>query len=55
MLDAFAEIAAPLREKVEYAKSESRSLARTCDPLLSKLMSGEIRLRDVEKAAEGVA
>ena len=55
MLNAFAELAAPLREKVEHAKSESRSLARARDLLLPKLMSGEIRLRDVEKATEAVA
>ena len=34
---------------------EARSLAQTRDLLLPKLMSGEIRLRDAEKAVEAVA
>jgi type I restriction enzyme S subunit len=52
---AFAELVSPLRAKVECAKAENRSLAQTCDLLLPKLMSGEIRLRDAEKEVEAVA
>ena len=33
----------------------SLALAQTCDLLLPKLMSGEIRLREAEKAVEAVA
>jgi len=51
----FAELVAPLRVKIESAKTESRTLAQTRDLLLPKLMSGEIRLRDAEKAVEAVA
>lgn len=55
ILNAFAELVSPLREKIEHAKAESRSLAQTRDLLLPKLMSGEIRMRDAEKAVEAVA
>jgi type I restriction enzyme S subunit len=36
-------------------KAETRTLAQTRDLLLPKLMSGEIRLREAEKAVEAVA
>lgn len=52
ILTAFSELVSPLRAKVEHAKTESRSLAQTRDLLLPKLMSGEIRQKDVEKLAE---
>ncbi len=54
ILTAFAEVVSPFRAKIESAKIESRSLAQTRDLLLPKLMSGEIRLRDAEKAVEAV-
>lgn len=54
VLNAFGKIVSPLREKIEHAKAESHSLAQTRDLLLPKLMSGEIRLRDAEKAVEAV-
>lgn len=52
---AFAELVAPLRAKIESANIESRSLAQARDLLLPKLMSGEIRLREAERAVEAVA
>ena len=55
VLASFADLVSPIREKIEYAKAESRRLAQTRDLLLPKLMSGEIRLADVEKALEAVA
>ena len=55
LLNAFAELAAPLREKVEHAKLENRTLAQTRDLLLPKLMSGEIRLCEAERAVEAAA
>ena len=44
----------PLRAKIESAKIESRPLSQTRDILLPKLMSGEIRLREAERAVEVV-
>jgi type I restriction enzyme S subunit len=51
VLSAFADQVSTLRQKIESAKKESLSLVRTRELLLPKLMSGEIRLRDAEKAA----
>ncbi|MEM1149940.1 MAG: restriction endonuclease subunit S [Pseudomonadota bacterium] len=55
ILTAFAEVVLPFRSKIESAKAESRILALTRDLLLPKLMSGEIRLAEAEKAVEAVA
>ncbi len=51
VLTAFAELVSPMRAKVEHAKAESRTLAKTRDLLLPKLMSGEIRVSDAEHVA----
>lgn len=45
----YAEIASEMRNKIETAKLESRSLSQTRDFLLPKLMSGEVRVGDAEK------
>ncbi len=45
----------PLIEHTIKNKMESRKLAETRDLLLPKLMSGEIRLRDAERAVKAVA
>ena len=45
----------PLVERTIKNKLESRTLAQTRDLLLPKLMSGEIRLADAERAVEAVA
>jgi type I restriction enzyme S subunit len=42
----------PLFERAELAQDESETLAELRDTLLPKLISGEIRLRDAEKAVE---
>jgi type I restriction enzyme S subunit len=48
----FNELVQPLAGRVEMAVSENRSLAQLRDTLLPELMSGEIRVRDAEKAVE---
>jgi type I restriction enzyme, S subunit len=53
-LEKFESIAMPLRRRAHAADVESRTLAALRDELLPKLMSGEIRVRDAEKAAEKV-
>lgn len=50
-LTAFDQIAAKLYQKIVANVHESRTLAQTRDLLLPKLMSGEIRVKDAEKAA----
>ena len=45
----------PLVERTIKNELENRTLAQTRDFLLPKLMSGEIRLRETEKAVEAVA
>ena len=54
ILASFADLVSPIREKIECAKAESRTLAQTRDLLLPKLMSGEIRLAEAEKELEAV-
>lgn len=48
---AFSMCVAPMRDRIERAKEESRTLAQTRDLLLPKLMSGEIRLREADQTA----
>jgi hypothetical protein len=45
----------PWYDRIVAGKCESRTLAATRDLLLSKFMSGEIRLKDAEKALAEVA
>jgi type I restriction enzyme, S subunit len=52
---AFADAVGPLDQKVTRNLHESRTLAAVRDTLLPKLLSGEIRVADAEKVAEGVA
>lgn len=54
-MQAFEELVKPLFLRIKSNVIESRTLAETRDLLLPKLMSGEIRLRDAEKAVEAVA
>lgn len=51
----FETIVCPLLDRVQHNRGENRTLAATRDLLLPKLMSGEIRLRDAERAIEAVA
>jgi type I restriction enzyme S subunit len=48
----FSATVSSLIDRVEANKQENRALAATRDLLLPKLMSGEIRVRDAEKAVE---
>ena len=50
----FENVAAPLFMKIKSNVVESRTLAQTRDLLLPKLMSGEIRVKDAEKAVETI-
>jgi type I restriction enzyme S subunit len=52
LLRAFDETARPLFERIISNEKENRVLAATRDLLLPKLMSGEIRVREAEKAVE---
>jgi len=52
---AFQGIVEPMHDRIIGNIHESRTLAQTRDLLLPKLMSGEIRLRDTEKAVEAAA
>jgi type I restriction enzyme S subunit len=51
----FAEVVAPLFGRLKINTEESKSLKAIRDLLLPKLMSGQVRLRDAEKALEAVA
>ena len=50
---AFVRIVEPLYERIVNNLKESRTLAAIRDALLPKLMSGEIRVKDMEKPMEG--
>ncbi len=52
LLKAYGDVAEPLLQKPVANAKEARSLAQTRDFLLSKLMSGEVRLRDADKVVE---
>ena len=55
VFQAFANVAEQILEGTVSNAMESRSLAQMRDLLLPKLISGEIRLREAEKAVEAVA
>jgi len=55
VMKAADELIAPLFERLIANDLESRTLAQTRDLLLPKLMSGEVRLKDAEKALAEVA
>ena len=54
ILAAFADVVRPLQRRMFGATEESRTLAELRDLLLPKLLSGELRIRDAEKAVEAV-
>jgi type I restriction enzyme S subunit len=54
-IDAFEKTVRPLFEQVLSNTLNSRTLAETRDLLIPKLMSGEVRMKDAEKAAEAAA
>lgn len=51
----FAELAAPLMERILTASKQSRTLAQLRDLLLPKLLSGALRVRDAEAMVEDAA
>jgi len=55
MARAFQSVVQPLLDRIGANIHEARTLAQNRDLLLPKLMSGEIRLREAEKAIEAVA
>ena len=55
LIAAFEESAGPLDTKVELSARESDTLAALRDALLPKLVSGELRIRDVERIIERCA
>lgn len=50
----FESLALPIRRRLHGAAVESRKLAEIRDTLLPLLMSGQLRVRDAERAVEGV-
>ena len=54
VLDAFGKTGEPLLEKAVANSREARNLAALRDTLLPKLISGEIRVPDAERAVESV-
>ena len=52
---AFVAVVQPLFDRILCNVRESDALSATRDLLLPRLMSGEIRLSEAEKAAEAVA
>ncbi len=55
LLLSYEDLVRPLYDRIAANTKEAVSLAQTRDLLLPKLMSGEIRLREAEKAVEAVA
>lgn len=55
VLGAFDRVVAPLDSRVRHSRAESQTLAELRDLLLPKLLSGELRIRDAERAVEAVA
>jgi type I restriction enzyme S subunit len=54
IIDAFEELSSPLLEKVKLHVDESSTICSIRDALLSKLVSGELRIPDAEKMLEEV-
>ena len=52
LIEAFWAMAEPIRAHIEHNKKENRTLAETRDYLLPKLMSGAVRVRNVEAMGE---
>jgi len=51
---AFGSLVEPIFKRIRASSEESQALARTRDLLLPKVMSGEIRVKDLEKTPEAV-
>jgi type I restriction enzyme S subunit len=55
VMEAFDKLARPLYERVVHCERESHALSSLRDTLLPKLISGELRVMDAERAVEAVA
>jgi type I restriction enzyme S subunit len=56
LMDAVSTIMEPIVESLWRREVESRTLAASCDALLPKLISAELRMRDAERlVAEAAA
>jgi len=55
VLDRFCSTVAPLRLREQVTTAESRALGALRDALLPKLISGELRVKDVERFIGRVA
>jgi type I restriction enzyme S subunit len=53
--DQFEHVASALSQRVHHANEESRSLAALRDTLLSRLISGELRVKCAERFVERVS
>jgi type I restriction enzyme S subunit len=49
----FSAVTRPIFDRMEIARQESKSLARIRDLLMPKLISGDLRLKDAERAIGG--
>ena len=54
VIEQFTATVQPLLDQVKSNREESRTLAALRDALLPKLLSGEIRVKDMEKQLEAV-
>ncbi|MFH1044152.1 MAG: restriction endonuclease subunit S [Pseudomonadota bacterium] len=55
VLDCFEHLASPIDDRVESNEVESRTLTALRDSLLPKLISGELRVKDVKRQVEAAA
>ena len=55
LLDAFAKVADVLVEATVSNAQQSRTLAKTPEQLIPRLMSGEICFAEIEKGLEAIA
>jgi type I restriction enzyme, S subunit len=52
VLSAFEKVVRPLRAQMEINLAQSRTLATIRDALLPRLMSGEVRVKGIERLGE---
>ena len=55
LIDVFSDLASPVLDQIHSNKEQNRALAQIRDILLPKLISGEIRIADAERAVGAVA
>lgn len=54
IIEAYAEIAGAIQNKIDSNEAENKTLATLRDALLPRLMSGELRVGEAREMAEGV-